>query len=88
MSAREHPEWMYSVPGPWAVRVRELEAALLESNDTAAKLASRGKALERALREIGARCQGSAAASLSTHFRERWIAIQRIADRAPQGIES
>ena len=38
MSAREHPEWMYSVPGPWAVRVRELEAALLESNDGAAKL--------------------------------------------------
>jgi hypothetical protein len=77
---------MYSVPGPWAARVRELEAALLESNDGAAKLTSRGKTLERALKEIGARCQGSAAASLSTHFRERWLAIQRIADKAIQGV--
>ena len=51
MTAREHPEWMYSVPGPWAVRVRELEAALLESNDTAARLAP-GPTLAHLLSEI------------------------------------
>jgi hypothetical protein len=37
VSAREFPEWMYSVPGPWTVRVADLEKALLEMNDIAAR---------------------------------------------------
>lgn len=39
MSAREFPEWMYSVPDARTAHIRELEAALLESNNGAARLA-------------------------------------------------
>lgn len=39
MTAREHPEWMYSVPDARTAHIRELEAALLDSNDGAARLA-------------------------------------------------
>jgi hypothetical protein len=46
MSKREFPEWYYAVPDSRSARILELEAALLlteaallESNDTAARLA-------------------------------------------------
>lgn len=46
MSGREHPEWMYSTRDAKSVRIaeleariRELEAALLDSNNLAARLA-------------------------------------------------
>jgi hypothetical protein len=40
VSAREFPEWMYSVPDARTAHIKDLEAALLESNDLAAKLAA------------------------------------------------
>ena len=43
---------------------------------------TRVKTLRKTLVEIGGRAQGSATASLKDHFRERWRAIQRLADKA------
>src|ERR1035437_517029 len=40
MTAREHPEWMYSVPDARTAHIGELETALLTSNDKAAQLAA------------------------------------------------
>ena len=40
MTAREHPEWMYSVPDARTAHIAELETALLTSNDEAAQLAA------------------------------------------------
>jgi hypothetical protein len=45
MNAREFAEWMYATPDSRTARIRELEAALLESNDTAARLARELRAL-------------------------------------------
>jgi predicted flap endonuclease-1-like 5' DNA nuclease len=39
MSKREFPEWYYAVPDSRSAHIAELEAALLDSNDTAARLA-------------------------------------------------
>ena len=37
MSAREWPEWMYAVPDARTAYIKELEAALLDLNDIAAR---------------------------------------------------
>lgn len=46
---RPLPEWMYAYPDPRSERIAELEVALLDSNDEAAKLRDTRDAYELAL---------------------------------------
>ena len=70
MSTRSLPAYMYRVPDPDDRRVADLEAALLESNDTAAAL--RAQMCEECERVLAVKV----AAGLRPLSKYRWAAAQ------------
>ena len=70
MSTRSLPAYMYRVPDPDDRRVADLEAALLESNDTAAALRA----------QMCEECERTLAVKVAGLIEYRWAGVNSRAD--------